>query len=317
MPIERIELPGRAPILLFDAYTFGVYGTTVLADSTSSGNMAVANLLNGAMDRPYRSGSLIAHPSESIMVAFSFSTPRLADAVAICRSNCLLPIRASFYATAGEATTLIWQSAWHEPIVRADLDDYDYYDFDWLMGPSGEQVDRMQTDKLLITPIFADQTYGNIRYLQLEFAITVPGISGTGPVNNGVDYIQFSVVLFGKKWQVSGEEFGADQASIGPKYLTEVIEGKAGGRYGRKTITPRVLQLNFPIISRRNALAQLLSQWQIANGQLSPVLAIKDPTTPARFYDQSFAGTLTDGFEINERGQELDCSASFSITETF
>ncbi len=263
----------------------------------SPGNLQVEHVLNPHLDLAWRSGSItaLAAAGQTVLtLQIRFGSPRRLDTLTLNRSNVRVAFRKRYYASTqgssgGESSEApLFESPWTDPIVRARLGDFPTYSGmpDYSLGPPEANLDFWQSTFALDSIIFADQTYDNVRMVEVDFDLT------RVDQNDGVDYVQ---VGFLPSWEAFrpriNHDLGGSYSTIDESQATRLKE--TGALLGRERPRRRAFDFNLGDLERDQALQRLLTLLSILNSALTRVFLWEEPEQRRYFYDTRILGTVT------------------------
>jgi hypothetical protein len=265
----------------------GNLGTTIVASSSASTSADVRvspspqHLLTEDLGTFWRSGSLVSETMVTLTFTLGEVTP--VDIVELHRHNIRVPWRVSVYSQNPATHSPLYTSDWVDPIVRAEMDDYTFDDFDWNLGPSPRQLTERTSLARLDSFILLDRLYSTVAWVIIEFDVSEPPESQ-------VDWLQVAYPFAGRKWQptinmILGHTFEAVDRS-------EIVRTSGNSVQGRRKQNHRAFGFSIPYLAEYEVLRRLISDLAMAKGQLGRIFVWPKPQDRRLFYDSAFVGTI-------------------------
>jgi hypothetical protein len=316
---KQTTLESHEVLLLFRNFALASEGATATADWTASDDMGPDNLLTERLSAPWRSDSIAAWVASApfdpstvgiIRARIDLGRPRAINTVSIHRHNVLVPWQVYLYTSPpGFNPTPIAATEWLDPIVRASLEDFDWYDMPWALGPRQEDLDRWQTLFRLDSVALFDRTYYGVRYIDLRFDVS----EGS---NHGVDYIQAALCFACRSFR---PRINMPTGWNLPVIDRSTVRRTQGGAIrGRRRPIHAGFAFSLPFIDRDEAFEKILTGWAKRAGALGIAFAWPEPQQRLRryFYDTRILGTLTSMPQVAMDHLEWPAATGFVIEET-
>lgn len=289
MSLEQSLIDDYEAIFVLDDWSLGTNGCTVSASSEqATGSLGVENLLSPALDTAWRSGGWqVARPTSSIIsVIFALGQPRVVDWVSLHRHNVRVPWRVSYHRGSPGSSPAVYQSGWHDPIVRASLSDFTYRDLRYTLGPETDDLELWESQFRLDSFIRAPTPFYGIRYVRIEF-----DIAEATDFLQSTDYLHVGKALIARSFQprinvLLDWEMGYEDRS-------EVHRVESGALLGRRRQGGRTLALVLGYLDHDEAFERLLTGYIRKHGKLGRVFVWVEPTQRRYFYDQAMTATAT------------------------
>lgn len=305
-------------LLAFENWAQVDQGASVYASSTADGigedfvDHTVDKLLTPELDTAWRSGSIAGVSIDPlsggvVRVTFDLGEPRLVNWVSIHRHNVRVPWRSGLYANdPAFAATPLSLSAWTDPVVRPALEDYDYDEFDFYLGPRPRTLASLTQRFRLDSFVTFDRLYGGVRYVTMEFDVS----SGS---NLGTDYLQIAYPMVARYFRPEinvklGWAFApADRA------VTNRVE--SGAKRGRKKTVGNVINFSLGYLENEEAFRRILSEWLKEKGTLGLAFVWVEPEKRWLFYDMAVLGQLASLPPVTMALLDWPDASGFSLEE--
>ncbi len=281
--------------------------TSTGASAGAFRDVSADNLLTEALDLPWRSGPVGQIVSGEISIVIMLDSPRSIDFVGFPRSNLREPWAVEFYRGDPALTTAAYASGWRDPIVRAALTDFGWYDLLWSLGPPTRKLDALQDLNRLEVFHLADQIYSGIRYVKLRFDVS-RGVNG-----NGFTYIQAAVAQVGKSFRpIVNIPLGWNMVPISRTVKRRTV---GNSLTGRRQATGRQFSFSLNWLRDQEAWDRILGDWQTDLGDLALLFAWAEPLKRRYYYRQAGLWQLDDGGQALSKAMHERLTDEFTLTE--
>lgn len=305
---DRLEM-----LLTWDNGLLGERGTTVVASNSfaSSNDVRVSpspqHLLTDDLGTFWRSASVAANTDSVVSLLFTLGEVTPVDIVEIHRHNIRLPWRVSVYSQDPATHAALYTSPWTDPIVRAEMGDYTFDNFDFNLGPTPRQLSDATILSRLDSFILLDRLYSTVQYVKLEIDITVEHYAQE-------DWLQIAYPFAGRKWQppinmVLGHTFEAIDRS-------EIQRTSGNSVQGRRKPSQRAFTFSIPYLEEYETLRKLISELAYSRGELGRVFCWRKPQDRRTFYDTAFVGTVVNLPKAEQVYLEFTGATGWRIEET-
>lgn len=282
---EQQQFQQATILLCFDNFAMGTSGATVSANSSSGGDLVVANLLTPWLDEHYRTGEVGPdHAAKApIRITWDLGRPRSLDTLTLHRHNIREPLVVRWFKQSPAASSPIWESDPIDPIIRARMRDFNWKDMPWNLGPRSVDLDHWQQTYQLDSIVQSPEVHHGVRFVQLEAPVT--------GLNNGVPWYQIGYPGIWRSFQPEinmvlgwGLE-GVDRS--------EVDRTDAGALVGRARNIGKKLTFTLSYLERDEAFGRVFNDYVMAKGKLERVFVVVEPEQRRHFYAQRMVATAT------------------------
>lgn len=265
-----------------------VAGARLSGVSASSATLGVENLLTGMIDEPWRSVSLAglaAASADGVLLRWRLGEPRLSSALVLGAHNLRVPYRVSGYSRNPDRHGADVTTAWLDPVVRAQPDDFETFSgMPFSLGPSERVLARRAAARSMLS--FAAFTeLADLRWLQVEIDLSEGG-------NNGeADYVQIGYAHLGHPVR---PRIGMDRGwTSRVTDLSERLRSYGGSMLGQEGTRLRGFGFALGRLERDEIWDTLAPELEEV-GQLGRVVAWPEPELPRYFTEQAMVGTITE-----------------------
>ncbi len=318
---EQVTVQRSEALFLLENHALGINGTTVTATSEQpTGSLIVENLLSPALDTAYRSGSLAALNAiniKEITVRFRFGRGRSVSAAVLGASNVRVPWKIKLYRFDPVSSPAEFESAFTDPIIRGRMDEFDWLEMPWDLGPDTDDLTLWTDSFRLRSIIVADRTYHGTQWVDLVFNID--------DANQGLrfqgDFIQFGTALLAQALQpeinmLLDWELGVEDFSEIRRVESAALRGRHRAKLTTFAFTLGFLGKQSSVRGREEGFRKIFSGWMKKQGLLGPLFVWPEPDHPAEFYAQSMIATATTLPKIAMANLDWLAATGWFLTET-
>lgn len=273
-------IDGEEILLVLENYAAAIEGGTVEASSTADGtgdpriDMTAEKMLIPDLDTAWRSGSLAS--LSDVVVTIDLGAARLVDWVSIHRHNVRCPWRVVVRSQAGGSVR--FDSGWREPVVRAALGDFGWYDLLWTLGPTNKTLNGLAADYRLDafveipTPVLC-------RVVEIYFDVSAG--------NKVADDLTIGYAMVSKAFRPSiNMTLGW---SIRPVDRTETRRTESGAKRGRQRTRGKILSFSLEYVEQKESIEDVLKA-VTKIGVLGVIFVVPLPRQRRYFYETAILG---------------------------
>ena len=306
-------IPSHEILLCFDNLALATNGATAAASSEADGsNLSAAAGLSESLDTAWRSEDLgyfqAGSSDPSIYYTIALAEPAAVNWLGLHKHNVRVPFRVSFYtADPDSKAAAVYVSEWIDPIVRASLSDYGWFDLDWNLAPSDKRLNDLAARFALESFIHSDATYYGIRFVRVEF-------NNNAATNAGETFLQVGLFYVCEVYRPS-INITLGWALAGVPYST-TVRTPSGSKRGRFRKPGRRLSFALEYIQRSEAFDRLFGEWILEGAELRRAFVWAEPHQRRYFYTSAILGTLESVPEFAMAQLESPAARGFVVQET-
>lgn len=304
-------VPGHELLLAFDNLALATRGSTATASSFTTGaNISVSEGLSENLDTAWRSGTLATRPivpATTVSYTIALGEPGAVNWVSLHKHNVRVPFRVEFYSAHPDSSKPIYISEWTDPIVRASLEDYGWYDLDWTLAPKDRILDDLAAEYRLQSFLHADETYYGVRFVRVVF-------DNSDMVNGSASFLQVGLFYVTEVYRPSiNITLGWALAGVPYSTTTRTPSGSKRGRFRKPGLR---LACTLDYVQRSEAFDRLLGEWILQGAELRRAFAWAEPHQRRYFYSTAILGTAESLPEFAMPLLETPAVKGFVIQET-
>jgi hypothetical protein len=314
---SRVDTDGDPRfVLLFRNEALDSKGATATASSQQpTGSLVPANALSDSLDTATKSGPIADEPGGIYYCDVAFNRTVAVDTALVAKHNIRRPLSWKFYTGSPQTNAPIWDSGWISPIVRAELTEFTFPEWDFIGGPPERVIADQAARVALYTPVYADQVYYGVTHARLS----IDGRAGNnlplqwGDPSESSDAFLFSYVMVTRRFRPRVNL--QNGWTLGYEYRDTTTRVESGGLLGRSRPPLRTFQFNAGFLSPSEGFGDIYTDLIQGEASLGRVFVVPQPQKPSLFHEQAFIGTITSQGGVSEFALDLD-SATLTLTET-
>lgn len=275
-------------LLVWTNYALGHVGASITSNSNADGGkLSASNLEHEALDLPWQSASIATHQSAGstiLRLAVDFGRHRHVNWASIHGHNCRVPWRVRVFRNVFDG--LEHETDWTDPIIRAEVGDFGYYEFQHTLGPDPYTLEALTDEENLDSPLPFTDVY-NARSVHVEF-----DVSAASALYQTTDSITIGSLILGTSFQsgrnvLLGWEISAEDLSIR-------LQSRQGAVLGQPLRRLRRLSIVHGYLTLPEAFRDIHGGMVMTAGTLKRVFVWVEPQKPRYFYELAMVATVRD-----------------------